>query len=72
MKMNSLDALHLLVEKLNEERPLELSAYFPKSYTELLQGRTAAELGGEPILSMRHFQRTGALPPSLVQQVTLS
>jgi quinolinate synthase len=69
MKMNSLEALNLLVEQLNEAQPSELTAYHPKSYTELLSGRTAAELGGEPILSMRHFQRTGSLPSSLVHQV---
>ncbi|MBM73988.1 MAG: hypothetical protein CMK59_01200 [Proteobacteria bacterium] len=69
MKMNSLEALTDLVEDLVEEKGKGFEAFFPKQYTELLEGRTAAEVGGEPILYMRHFQRTGELPAELVEMV---
>ncbi|MFT5687072.1 MAG: quinolinate synthase, partial [Myxococcota bacterium] len=60
MKMNSLDALTDVVESVGTDRdmrPLE-----PKKYTQLIGGRTAADIGSEPILHMRHFQRSGELP----------
>ena len=67
MKMNSLDALFDVLEAVGTDRdmrPLE-----PKKYTELINGRTAADIGCEPILHMRHFQRTDRLPDALVDAV---
>jgi hypothetical protein len=34
-----------------------------------IRGRTVADLGGEPILHMRAFQRGGELPDALVSDV---
>jgi quinolinate synthase len=64
MKMNSLDALFEVLAKIAE--PSALRAYHPKLYSERVQGKTVAELGELPIRHMRHFQRTGRLPPALV------
>jgi quinolinate synthase len=67
MKMNSLDALLDVLESIaagQDLRPLE-----PKKYTQLIGGRTAADIGSEPILHMRHFQRSGRLPSALVDAV---
>lgn len=69
MKMNSLDALGDVVERLLAESPEALRAFHPKTYDERLSGRTVAEVGSEPILHMRHFQRTGTLPAALVADV---
>ncbi len=67
MKMNSLDALSSVLEALGGDA--DLSAFAPRTYAERVGGRSVAELGGEPILYMRHFQRTGRLPDALVAQV---
>ena len=69
MKMNSLDALMDLLAKLGDEPRDDLSPYHPRKYLEEIAGRTAADLGGEPILHMRHFQKTGELPPALVDHI---
>ena len=69
MKMNSLDALTDLLERLGEIEARELSPFFPRKYVETIGGRSAADLGGEPILHMRHFQRTGELSPELVADI---
>ncbi|NJK32254.1 MAG: hypothetical protein HC927_07510 [Deltaproteobacteria bacterium] len=73
MKMNSLDALFDLLEKLPEAgRGLtpaaraELAAFEPRKYQEHIDGHTLAELGSEPILHMRAFQGSGRLPDDLV------
>jgi len=66
MKMNSLEALFDLLDRLGEH---DLSAYHPRKYTEKIGGRSAADIGGEPILHMRHFQATGQLPEALVAHV---
>ncbi|MEL6342409.1 MAG: quinolinate synthase NadA [Myxococcota bacterium] len=68
MKMNSLDALVDVLEALGTGK--DLQAYEPKKYAEMIDGRTAADIGSEPILHMRHFQRTGQMPPALIEQVT--
>lgn len=68
MKMNSLDALLALVRKVGVADD-DLAPYEPHKYTELVQGRTAADLGGEPILHMRAFSRAGRLPDALVSDV---
>lgn len=67
MKMNSLDALISVLEKI--AAPATLKAYHPKLYGEKVAGRTVAELGELPIRHMRHFQKTGHLPPVLVEDM---
>jgi quinolinate synthase len=67
MKMNSLEALFDVLEALGAAR--DLSAYRPRAYTETIGGRTAAELGSEPILHMRYFQRHGSMDPALLTDV---
>lgn len=69
MKMNSLDALVDLAHRLDVADDDTLAGFHPKNYTELFDGRTAADLGGEPILYMRHFQKTAHLAPTLIDDV---
>ncbi len=69
MKMNSLRALLSLLERVDVEPGSNLVPFEPRKYVEQIRGRTAADLGGEPILHMRGFQRTGALPQALVDDV---
>jgi quinolinate synthase len=69
MKMNSLDALFTTIDVLKEADPEEMEVYEPKKYTQQISGRSAAELGGEPILFMRHFQSNGSFPQHLVDQI---
>ncbi len=68
MKMNSITALIGLCERLGNERE-GLEVFFPRTYGEKIRGRTAADLGGEPILHMRAFQRSGELPEALVADI---
>jgi quinolinate synthase len=68
MKMNSLTALFSLVRRIGEGST-GLSAFFPRLYGETIRGRSTTELGGEPILHMRAFQRTGVLPETLVADI---
>jgi quinolinate synthase len=68
MKMNSLHALITLTKRLGEPKE-GLAAFHPRVYAETIRGRTTAELGGEPILHMRSFQRTGQLPDALVADI---
>jgi quinolinate synthase len=69
MKMNSLHALLGLLERLDVEPLSNLVPFEPRKYVQEIRGRTAADLGGEPILHMRSFQRTGQLPKALVNDV---
>jgi quinolinate synthase len=69
MKMNSLRALIALLERLDVDSPANLLPFEPRKYVQEIQGRKAADLGGEPILHMRSFQRTGELPEALVNDV---
>ncbi|MCA9606136.1 MAG: hypothetical protein KC619_11105, partial [Myxococcales bacterium] len=69
MKMNSLDALLSVVRTVGVADD-DLAPYRPHEYTELIAGRTAADIGGEPILHMRAFSREGRLPAALVEDVT--
>lgn len=70
MKMNSLDALFDVATRVDAVPGATLAPYHPRKYVELVGGRTAAEVGGEPILHMRHFQRTGELSAELVRDIT--
>ena len=69
MKMNSLRALIALLRRLDVEPDSALVPFEPRKYVQQIRGRTAADLGGEPILHMRQFQRAGELPEALVQDV---
>ena len=64
MKMNTLDAMTDVIAKTGDRQGL--SAFEPEKYAESLDGRTIAEVGGEPILFMRHFQKHGAMDPHLL------
>jgi quinolinate synthase len=73
MKMNSLDALCDLLERLpvkdSSDRQAARNAlvdYEPRKYAELVSGKTVAALGTEPILHMRGFQRSGTLSHELL------
>lgn len=67
MKMNSLDALMSVLERM--QAPAALSAHAPKIYREQVAGQTVAQLGELPIRHMRDFQRSGRLPPALVEDM---
>ena len=67
MKMNSLDALMRVCEGIGDR--VALAGYEPRKYTETIAGRTAAELGGEPILHMRALQRGGKIGPALESDI---
>ena len=69
MKMNSLDALMDLVDRFGDEQPKRLVQFYPRKYTDRIAGKTAAELGGQPILHMRHFQHNGELGSDLVEDI---
>ena len=69
MKMNSLRALISLFERLDIEPESNLVPFEPRKYVQEIGGRTAADLGGEPILHMRAFQRSGELPEALVDDI---
>ncbi|MEM9068305.1 MAG: quinolinate synthase NadA [Myxococcota bacterium] len=70
MKMNSLQALLDLCRRIEAVPGADLASFEPKKYVERIDGRSAAELGGEPILHMRHFQQNGTLSKALVTDVT--
>jgi quinolinate synthase len=69
MKMNSLDALMAVLDRIQVVPGISLATFEPKKYAERIAGKTAAELGGIPILSMRAFHAEGRLPDSLVNDV---
>ena len=64
MKMNTLDALFDVIKNVNNTEMM--LKFEPEKYAGELGGRTIAEVGGEPILFMRHFQRTGQMQPELL------
>lgn len=70
MKMNSLDALFELLERLplagQRGDRAELAAFEPEHYAERIAGKSIAELGCEPILHMRGFQQSGRLSDALI------
>ena len=67
MKMNTLDAMTNVIAKSGNLEGLR--AFEPEKYAEKLGGRTVAEVGGEPILFMRHFQRHGEMDPKLLDLI---
>ena len=69
MKMNSLDALVDLLNRLDTAAEAELTPFFPRTYVARLDGRSLAQIGSEPILHMRHFQKTGEMSPELVADI---
>jgi quinolinate synthase len=69
MKMNSLRALLGLLARVEVEPLSKLVPFEPRKYVQEIRGRTAADLGGEPILHMRGFQSSGELPEALVSDV---
>ena len=69
MKMNSLHALLGLLERIDAEPRSNLLPFEPRKYSQEIRGRTAADLGGEPILHMRAVQRAGELSEALVSDV---
>ena len=70
MKMNSLDALNDILAVLDTATKEDLQGYHPRQYSQTIGGKSAAELGGEPILHMRALQRSGKLPPDLIDDIT--
>jgi quinolinate synthase len=68
MKMNSLDALLDVLERLDGD-PRELAAFRPKTYAERIDGQQIAELAGRTIVRMRDFQRLGRLSDDLVRAI---
>lgn len=70
MKMNTLEALFDVVEQsAHAER---MVGFEPQKYQAQLDGRSIASVGGEPILFMRHFQRTGVMSADLMAMVQQS
>ncbi|MBC7173103.1 MAG: quinolinate synthase NadA, partial [Polyangiaceae bacterium] len=69
MKMNSLEALIALLERLDTVPAETLIPFRPREYTQVISGRSVASLGGEPILHMRAFQAEKRLPDALVEDV---
>lgn len=69
MKMNSLEALIRLLERLDRDDEASLAAYHPKPYPALPNGQSVTALGSVPILHMRAFQRDKRMPSELVDDV---
>lgn len=69
MKMNSLDALMDLAQRVGVLDDDALAGFHPAVIAERVDGRAAADVAAEPILHMRHFQQTGALPEALLNDI---
>jgi quinolinate synthase len=69
MKMNSLDATLDLLKRIGVAQSAALLPFHPREYVEQIAGRSAAALGGESILHMRHFQHEGVLSDALVTDI---
>ena len=67
--MNNLDALFDIITMIGDDQKKALEAFFPRKYSEKIAGRTAAELGGEPIQFMRYFQQVQSMSPDLLRQI---
>ncbi len=66
MKMNSIDALMDVLDRIAKDDP-KLDGFEPRKYLELVGGETVAAVGSRPILHMRSFQRTGEVPADLLE-----
>ncbi len=69
MKMNDLAALFHVAERIGRDRESTLAAHAPEAYRQTVAGRTAADLGSEPILHMRAFQQSGRMPDALMSDI---
>ncbi|KAL9235611.1 hypothetical protein vseg_010356 [Gypsophila vaccaria] len=69
MKMNSLGALLRICKTLPDERHM-LSTYEAARFSsQMVNGRSLADVGCEPVLHMRHFQATKELSEKLVHHI---
>lgn len=70
MKMNSLDALLHVCELVGTPGESLLAGYEARAFAEgEVAGRPVADIGCEPILHMRHFQKTSLLSQELVEDI---
>eukprot|EP00899_Mesostigma_viride_P003049 jgi/Mesvir1/12745/Mv20420-RA.1 len=69
MKMNSLEALMKVCERIGTPGESLLSSYEPRKYQEGLGSRSLADVGVDPILHMRYFQQNKKFSDELVQDV---
>jgi quinolinate synthase len=69
MKMNSLEALFELLERIDVTPPETLSGYEPYRYNETIEGHDVAALGRESILYMVDYQRDKRLPEALLAKI---
>ncbi|MBI5609370.1 MAG: quinolinate synthase NadA [Deltaproteobacteria bacterium] len=67
LKMNHLDGLLAVAKAAGNGTGL--AGFEPQMDAARIAGRSVVELGSVPILHMRAFQKTGALPPELVADV---
>ena len=68
MRMNSLDALMDLLERMDGEAH-DLDAYVPRLRDGFIDGRPLIAWATEPMVYMREFSRQGRLPEALVRDV---
>ncbi len=68
MKMNSLDALMALLQRIDSETAA-LAAYAPRIRQGTIGGRPLIDWATEPIAHMRAFSRDGRLPEALVRDI---
>ncbi|XP_074294663.1 quinolinate synthase, chloroplastic [Silene latifolia] len=69
MKMNSLSALLRICKTIPDEGHM-LSAYKAARFSsQMVSGRSVADVGCEPVLHMRHFQANRRLPEKLIHQI---
>ncbi|KAL3679389.1 hypothetical protein R1sor_022345 [Riccia sorocarpa] len=71
MKMNRLDRLLKVCHLVGTPGEGLLSEYAPRTLKSLSGGENVAELGCEPILSMRHFQSNKKLSDQLVHAINM-
>ena len=62
-------ALLSVCDKIGTPGEALLAAYKPRVYTDRIEGKSMAEVGCEPILHMRGFQKSKRLPESLVKDI---
>ncbi|MBT3219889.1 MAG: quinolinate synthase NadA [Proteobacteria bacterium] len=69
MKMNNLQALFQVLEMVGTDQENGLATFEPKKYTQSVGGRSVGDLGSEPILHMRYYQKHGVMPEELISQI---